>query len=603
MGTVQNSNKVILSGLNLFLDPANPRFYTPTGATIYDISTSSNIGTLANGTVYNSSNGGNFFFDATNDNINLTNVFSSTTWTSNYFTKFNIAKIKSSQTINLNDYTVANADGRLSLEFTYSLSISQFLIDGSGNIFICGSMVEYNGVERQFIVKIDSSGALITAFNTGLNITQTQRVSCIGFNSGGDLIYVGYNFANLVRINSTTGVALQSIATVNATITQSKFIIDSPNDKIYIGGWFTAIQGTAAQRLARINLSAMTIDTSFNTTTGFVNTEDVQDMVLQPDGKLIVLGQFTSYKGVAINRIVRLNSDASIDPTFQTSGATFGFNANIPKFCTVLQSDGKVVVGGGFTTYSGVTTNRIVRLNTNGTIDNSFTIGVGFNSSVSCVTLQPDGKILVGGQFTSYSGISTTRIIRLNSNGTKDLTFTASTNSNVEAITVQSDNKIIIGSGGLTEVNGVSVNQICRLNTDGSIDYTFSAGTGLLGAYRLRCDVTYSNAVSTKTVQSFYGFVTPSIDWRKYETWESILSNKWVNLCITKNTGSTINIYWNGVYKQSQTPTPVFSTNLLTNRFGPVNGNLGVVQFYNRELSASEVFNNYKSFKDRYKII
>ena len=115
----------------------------------------------------------------------------------------------------------------------------------------------------------------------------------------------------------------------------------------------------------------MTIDTSFNTTTGFVNTEDVQDMVLQPDGKLIVLGQFTSYKGVSINRIVRLNSDASIDPTFQTSGATFGFNGNISRNCTVLQSDGKVIVGGAFTTYSGVTYNRIIRLNSNGTIDDT----------------------------------------------------------------------------------------------------------------------------------------------------------------------------------------------------------------------------------------
>ena len=602
MGTVQNSNKIALSGLTLFLDPANPRFYTPTGATIYDISSSSNIGTLNNGTVYNPSNAGNFFFDGTNDNITLTNFFSSTTWSVNCFTKFNFSKIKTEQVCNLDNYSVATSDGGVAISFVYSSSISQFLIDSSGNIFVCGLIVDYNGVERQFIVKTDSTGTLISAFNTGLNITQTQRVTCIDFNSGGDLLYAGYNFGGFVRINSTTGAAIQTIATVNATITQSKFIIDSPNDKAYIGGWFTAIQGTAAQRLARINLSAMTIDTTFNTTTGFVNTEDVQDMVLQPDGKLIVLGQFTSYKGVAINRIVRLNSDASIDPTFQTSGATFGFNGNISRFCTVLQSDGKVIVGGVFTSYSGLTTNRIIRLNSNGTFDNTFSIGTGFDSNVSCVKLQSDGKILIGGSFTSYSGISSTRIIRLNTNGTKDLTFTASTNSTVETITIQSDGKILIGGGLITQVNSVNVNQICRLNSDGSIDNTFSAGTGVFGAYRLRTDVSYSSTISTRTIQSFYQFTTPTYDWRKYETYDAILTNKWINICVTKSSGSTINLYWNGVFKGSNTPSPVYSTNILANRLGPVNGNLGVVQFYDRGLSATEVFNNYKSFKDRYQI-
>ena len=601
MGTVQNSNKVILSGLTLFLDPANPRFYTPTGATIYDISTSSNIGTLANGTVYNPSNGGNFFFDNTDDYINLTNYFSSTTWSVNYFTKFNISKTKTTQQMVLNRNSVGTSDGRLILELTYVSNVTQILLDSSGNIFVCGWFVEYNGTERQFIVKLTSTGSLIPEFNTGLSVDQTQTITFIGFNSSGDILYGGFNLGNLRRINSTTGALLQTVSTVNATIMQSKFVIDNTNDKIYVGGWFTSIQGTAAQRFARLNLSAMTIDTSYNTTTGFVNTDDVQDMVLQPDGKLIVLGQFTSYKGVSINRIVRLNSDASIDPTFQTSGATFGFNVNITRNCTVLQSDGKVIVGGNFTTYSGVTTNRIVRLNTNGTIDNSFSIGTGFNGAVSCVTLQSDGKVVLGGDFSTYSGISSTRIIRLNSNGTKDLTFTGTTNSTVTSITIQNDGKILIGGGGITQVNGVSVNQVCRLNTDGSIDNTFSSGTGILGAYRFNSQIVYSISSLVTSTQFFYGYKTAT-NWRKYEVIGDLLSNKWFNMCVTKSTGNTISVYYNGTFYQNATPSPVFSTNNITNRIGPVNGNLGVVQFYNRELSASEVFNNYKSFKARYQI-
>ena len=601
MSTVQSVRNTVTSGLSLFLDPANPRFYTPTGSTIYDISNSSNIGSLSNGTLYNSSNVGNFLFDATDDYINLTNYFSATTWSVNYFAKFNISKIKATQQAVLNRNSVVNSDGRLLLELTYVSNVNQILLDSSGNIFISGWFVEYNGVERQFIVKLTSTGSLIPEFNLGLSINSTQLVTCIGFNSSGDLLYGGYNLGNLRRINSTTGALQQTIATVNATIIQSKFIIDNTNDKIYVGGWFTSIQGTSAQRFARLNLSAMTIDTSFNTTTGFVNDEDVQDMVLQPDGKLIVLGRFTSYKGVSINRIVRLNSDASIDPTFQTSGATFGFNGNISRNCTVLQSDGKVIVGGAFTTYSGVTYNRIIRLNSNGTIDNTFVIDTGFNTNVNCIALQSDGKILVGGGFSTYSGQSNSFLVRLNSNGTKDTTFTGTTNSTVTSITIQNDGKILIGGGSITQVNSVNVNQVCRLNTNGSIDNTFSAGTGILGVYRFNCQINYSSAVSTITQQIFYGYKTAT-DWRKYEVIGDLLSNKWFNMCVTKSTGNTISVYYDGTLYQSATPSPVFSTNNITNRIGPANGNVGVIQYYNRELSSTEVLNNYRSFKDRYQI-
>ena len=73
-------------------------------------------------------------------------------------------------------------------------------------------------------------------------------------------------------------------------------------------------------------------------------------------------------------------------------------------------------------------------------------------------------------------------------------------------------------------------------------------------------------------------------------------------MCLTKSTGNTISVYYDGTLYQSATPSPVFSTNNITNRIGPANGNVGVIQYYNRELSSVEVLNNYRSFKDRYQI-
>ena len=93
-----------------------------------------------------------------------------------------------------------------------------------------------------------------------------------------------------------------------------------------------------------------------------------------------------------------------------------GFNGIV--YTIDIQSDGKILVGGNSTLYNGTTSNSIIRLNSNGSIDTSFNIGTGFfNGGVYTIYIQLDGKILVGGYFTTYNGTTSNRIIRLNSNG------------------------------------------------------------------------------------------------------------------------------------------------------------------------------------------
>ncbi|MEY3470703.1 MAG: hypothetical protein RLZZ223_53, partial [Candidatus Parcubacteria bacterium] len=147
-------------------------------------------------------------------------------------------------------------------------------------------------------------------------------------------------------------------------------------------------------------------DTSFNIGTGFNNW--VYSLALQSDGKILVGGDFTSYQGVGANYIIRLNSDGSRDTSFNLGT---GFNDSIASLA--LQSDGKILVGGWFSNYNGDTVNRIVRLNSNGSIDSSFNIGTGFNGSVYSLALQSDGKILVGGYFTSYQDQPAGYLIRV----------------------------------------------------------------------------------------------------------------------------------------------------------------------------------------------
>jgi uncharacterized delta-60 repeat protein len=197
-------------------------------------------------------------------------------------------------------------------------------------------------------------------------------------------------------------------------------------------------------------------------------------MSIQSDGKILVGGEFTSYSGVTTrNRIIRLNSGGTIDNTFQIGS---GFDTIVRTLA--IQSDGKILVGGEFTSYSGVSKSRIIRLNTGGTIDETFQIGTGFSGSglVLDIEQQSDGKILVGGSIESYDvEPSLNNIIRLNSDGSVDTIFGDGFDGTVRAIKQQSNNKILVG-GDFQIYSGITSNKIIRLNTNGSVDSTFGDG-------------------------------------------------------------------------------------------------------------------------------
>jgi len=245
--------------------------------------------------------------------------------------------------------------------------------------------------------------------------------------------------------------------------------------KVVIGGTFTSYNGTAVNRICRVNTNG-SIDATFNVGTG-VN-QLISKVLLQPDGKIIIVGNFTSYNGTAKNRIVRLNSDGSIDGTF-----TVGTGANNQIYSAALQPDGKIIIGGTFTSYNGTTgVNRLARLNSNGTLDGTFSVGTGPDSWTYAMAIQPDGKIVIVGNFSSYNGTTVNRVARVTSTGALDniLSFNAGTAMSVAgsvgyAVDLQSDGKIIIG-GNFTTFNGATKNRLVRLNTNGSTDNTFNSG-------------------------------------------------------------------------------------------------------------------------------
>jgi len=212
-----------------------------------------------------------------------------------------------------------------------------------------------------------------------------------------------------------------------------------PDEKIIIGGSFSSYNGIARSKIARLNADG-TLDGSFSVGTGADYW--IQTTAMQPDGKIIIGGYFTSYDGTAMNNIARLNADGSLDGSF-----TVGTGANNRVQTIAIQPDGRIIIGGYFTSYNGTARNRIARLNADGTLDGSFTVGTGASGVVKTTAVQSDGKIIIGGAFPSYDGTVVNRIARLNVDGTLDGSFTVGTGANddVNSITMQADGEIIIG--------------------------------------------------------------------------------------------------------------------------------------------------------------
>src|SRR3990172_466275 len=247
------------------------------------------------------------------------------------------------------------------------------------------------------------------------------------------------------------------------------------NGKILIGGNFTQYNGTGRNYIARINTDG-SLDATFDPGTGANSA--VAEICIQTDDQILIGGYFTQYNGTGRNRIARINTDGSLGATFDPGT---GANSAVAEIC--IQTDDQILIGGNFTQYNGTGRNRIARINTDGSLDATFDPGTGANAWVHSLAIQADGKILAGGEFTSYDGVAEFRIVRINIDGTLDNTFgsvTGASGGSVHSIVIQTDDQILIG-GNFTQYNGTGRNRIARINTDGSLDATFDPGTGANG--------------------------------------------------------------------------------------------------------------------------
>ena len=250
-------------------------------------------------------------------------------------------------------------------------------------------------------------------------------------------------------------------------------VLVQPDGKILVGGFFLNYDGSAHDHLVRLNYDG-TIDPTFNPS-GVGPGNAVEDMVLMPDGRILIAGNFLTYNGGNTFFIARLFADGTLDTSFNVQPGSI----NGAVWAIELHDNHKVLAGGEFFICSGQSSPHIARFNDNGSLDSTFMVGTGFDHNVHELLVLPDLRIVVGGQFNTYNGTPSGHIALLSAQGPIDPTMDndpglAGVGGIVRALVLQPDGKLLAG-GYFQYHDGLTRSAVERFNLDGTHDPAFTS--------------------------------------------------------------------------------------------------------------------------------
>jgi uncharacterized delta-60 repeat protein len=446
-----------------------------------------------------------------------------TAW--NDFNKLNLARLHPEGSI---DDTFHGPD------FVSAHGVREIQLHDDGRIMVGGSFAFADESGNHYLVRLFEDGSVDSAFNTdflpvglsweypfvgGIHITDQNKYLV----TGRILIPDQFQPITIFQLNEDGGfdedfqIPVMTSADFNSPSVY--LLLPLAGDKYLIGGQFDSVNSLPFKRIAMIK-SDGTLDTTFSSgeieglyralrveggqllivpaystfpkiylarinedfnydptfNPGTGANERVVDVYIQNDEKIVISGFFTTYNGTSRNGIARILPDGSLDSSFDPGN---GFKMIRTAYALAEQADGKILAGGNFTSFNDVPVNRLVRLNNNGSLDYSLNTGTGASHSVRDIKIQNDESIIVAGAFAQFNDQPAGRIVRLNPDGSSDENFNSGygTNGTIRCANMQADGKILI-AGDFTMFDSIARNRIARLNNNGSLDLDFDPGYG-----------------------------------------------------------------------------------------------------------------------------
>ena len=354
-----------------------------------------------------------------------------------------IVLIEENGTINI---STSNFNGNLGVGADANWrSISQIeVIDN--DIFIAGNFTEMNTVDTpDSLLKIESNGTVdlsMGSFNNGLGSGFDSTISALAVDNSA--VYIGGSFTTLngssiatrlAKLNRSDG-SLDSTFDTNLGTGLNNIVkaiyVDSSN--LYVGGRFSQIDSvTRASGLAKFDLNG-NLDLTFNSNLGTGFSNEVKVIKEHPnDSNFLMLGgSFNSLNNskdkvqslAMLSKLGVLGNSTSPIPVFSTG--TNGYVENI------ISTSSGLIIQGDFTQIGG---QRIpiglIKLTPSLTLDTDFNsnLGEGANNPVTALEVSPSGDIYVGGTFTRFANQSPQGIVKINSDGTLDLSFAPTSSS------------------------------------------------------------------------------------------------------------------------------------------------------------------------------
>jgi uncharacterized delta-60 repeat protein len=369
-------------------------------------------------------------------------------------------------------------------------AVISIAVQADGKILAGGYFTAIGGQARNHIARLDTTTGLADSFDPNADF----GVLSIALQTDGKIL-VGGGFSNIggetrnriARLDVTTGRADSFNANASSAVSSVYSIAVQADGKILVGGSFGSMGGETRNGMARLEATtglADSFDPSVNGT--------VFSIAVQADGKILASGSFNTIGFVTRNNVARLDAATGLPDSFNP-------NASSSVYSIAVQADGKILVGGFFTgiySIAGQTRNRIARLETDGGLDQTLNLSVIGNPypadpRVVATAVQPDGKILIGGEFNRVMGVDRHNIARLNADGTLDTVFDPNPDGhNVTAIVVQGDGKILV-AGNFSSIGGQLRSYFARLDgTTGQADSFNPGADGSVYAITVQADGT-----------------------------------------------------------------------------------------------------------------